>query len=50
LKLPRDLSGDELARALRKFEYEITRQTGILNDVAAYLELDREELIQQLFA
>jgi predicted RNA binding protein YcfA (HicA-like mRNA interferase family) len=28
LKLPRDLSGEELARALRKFEYEITRQTG----------------------
>ena len=28
MKLPRDLSGDELARALRRFGYEITRQTG----------------------
>ncbi len=28
MKLPRDLSGDELARALAKFGYEITRQKG----------------------
>jgi len=28
LKLPRDLSGDELARLLRAYVYEITRQTG----------------------
>jgi hypothetical protein len=28
LKLPRDLSGDELIRALRRFGYQITRQTG----------------------
>jgi predicted RNA binding protein YcfA (HicA-like mRNA interferase family) len=28
LKLPRDLSGIELARLLRKFGYEVTRQTG----------------------
>jgi predicted RNA binding protein YcfA (HicA-like mRNA interferase family) len=28
LKLPRDLSGEELARLLRKYNYEITRQTG----------------------
>jgi predicted RNA binding protein YcfA (HicA-like mRNA interferase family) len=28
LKLPRDLSGDELARLLRRYGYEITRQTG----------------------
>jgi predicted RNA binding protein YcfA (HicA-like mRNA interferase family) len=27
LKLPRDLSGDELIRALRRFGYQITRQT-----------------------
>jgi predicted RNA binding protein YcfA (HicA-like mRNA interferase family) len=28
LKLPRDVSGEDLARALRRFGYEITRQTG----------------------
>ena len=28
MKLPRDLSGDELARALRRFGYESTRQSG----------------------
>ena len=28
MKLPRDLSGEELARSLRKYSYEVTRQTG----------------------
>ena len=28
MKLPRDLSGDELAYLLRRYGYEITRQTG----------------------
>jgi len=28
LKLPRDLSGENLARLLRRFGYEITRQSG----------------------
>ncbi|GAB4540651.1 MAG: hypothetical protein Fur0020_09950 [Thermodesulfovibrionia bacterium] len=28
MKLPRDISGEELAGLLRKFGYEITRQTG----------------------
>ncbi len=28
MKLPRDLSGEDLVRALRRFGYEITRQTG----------------------
>jgi predicted RNA binding protein YcfA (HicA-like mRNA interferase family) len=28
VKLPRDLSGADLARLLRRFGYEITRQTG----------------------
>jgi predicted RNA binding protein YcfA (HicA-like mRNA interferase family) len=28
LKLPRDLSGEKLARLLRRFGYEMTRQTG----------------------
>jgi predicted RNA binding protein YcfA (HicA-like mRNA interferase family) len=80
LKLPRDLSGQQLATLLRPLGYEITRQTGshihltsaakgsehhvsiparstlkvgtpsgILSEVAAYLELDKEELAQQLF-
>ncbi len=28
MRLPRDLSGDELAAALRRLGYEVTRQTG----------------------
>lgn len=28
MKLPRDLSADDLIRALRRFGYEVTRQTG----------------------
>ena len=28
MKLPRDLSGAELAKLLRRYGYEITRQTG----------------------
>jgi len=28
LRLPRNLSGEELARLLRRYGYEITRQTG----------------------
>jgi predicted RNA binding protein YcfA (HicA-like mRNA interferase family) len=28
MKLPRDVSGADLAKALEKFGYEITRQTG----------------------
>lgn len=81
MRLPRDLSGDELARRLRRYGYEPTRQTGshlrltstsqgtehhltvprhdslrigtlsaILADVAGYVGLERDELIQQLFA
>ena len=28
MKLPRDVSGDNLAKALKSFGYQITRQTG----------------------
>jgi predicted RNA binding protein YcfA (HicA-like mRNA interferase family) len=28
LKLPRDLSGDQLTKLLRRYGYEVTRQTG----------------------
>lgn len=28
LRLPRDLSGRDLARALRRYGYEVTRETG----------------------
>lgn len=28
MKLPRDVSGEELVRSLRRFGYEVTRQTG----------------------
>ena len=80
MNLPRDLSGHELAKLLRRYGYEPTRQTGshirltsiycgtehhitlpahdvlrvgtlsaILAAVAAYLELDRSQLEQELF-
>jgi len=79
MKLPRDVSGADLAKRLGSLGYAVTRQTGshlrliasepkqhhvtipnhdplkvgtlagILNDVAAHLEISREELIQRLF-
>ena len=79
MRLPRDLSGSDLAQALRKLGYRVTRQTGshlrltttehgehhltipqhnplrigtlsaILGDVAAHIELSRDELIEKLF-
>ena len=79
MKLPSDLSGAELAKALRLAGYRSSRQTGshirmettergqhhvtvpnhhplkvgtlagILGDVAAHLEISREELVLRLF-
>lgn len=80
MKLPRDLSGQELAGLLRRYGYEVIRQSGshirltsrskvtehhitiplhgslkvgtlagILADVAAYVEIDRSELMDELF-
>ena len=80
MKLPRDISGQQLSSLLRKYGYRITRQTGshirlsselkgaehhvtvpahrnlkvgtlsgILADVASYLEIGREELAEKLF-
>ena len=80
MKLPRDISGKELARLLGRYEYHVTNQTGshmrltstikrtehhvtipthkflkvgtlssILNEVASYLELDRDTLVAKLF-
>jgi predicted RNA binding protein YcfA (HicA-like mRNA interferase family) len=79
MRLKRDLSGAELAKALRLIGYEKVRQTGshirmvttqggqhhvtvpnhnpikigtlsgILGDVAAHLEITRDELAQRLF-
>ena len=79
MKIPRDISGKELAKLLSKLSYTITRQTGshirltsskqpehhitipahkslkvgtgnsILNDVATYLELTKEIVIEKLF-
>lgn len=40
MRLPRDLSGDDLARALKTLGYQITRQTG------SHLRLTTEELGQ----
>ena len=80
MKLPRDLSGAELAALLGRHGYEISRQTGshlrltstargsehhitipahrslrvgtlsgILADLASYLEMGKEELAESLF-
>ncbi len=79
MKIPRGLGGEELTRLLKKYDYEITRQTGshirlttnlkgehhitipkhkplkvgtlsnILSDIAKYLELDKQILINELF-
>jgi len=80
LKLPRDLKAEELINLLRRYGYQVTRQSGshirltstitgtehhitvpqhnplkpgtlsgIIDDVAAYLKIERKELIQRLF-
>ncbi|MDE3095997.1 MAG: type II toxin-antitoxin system HicA family toxin [Chloroflexota bacterium] len=80
MRLPRDLSGAELASLLGRFGYQSTRQTGshlrltstrkgtphhitvplhqdlklgtlsgIISEVAAYLEIEREECAEALF-
>jgi predicted RNA binding protein YcfA (HicA-like mRNA interferase family) len=79
MKIPRDVSGEILLKLLKKYGFEVTRQTGshirltttlrgqyhitipkhkilkigmlnnILSDIASYLEMDKEELIQELF-
>ncbi|MBM4247609.1 MAG: type II toxin-antitoxin system HicA family toxin [Deltaproteobacteria bacterium] len=79
MRLPRDVSGDDLIRALAKRGYRVTRQVGshvrlsvitergehhvtvprhdrlrvgtlagALQDVAAWLEIDRDDLIAEL--
>lgn len=80
MRIPRDISGDQLARLLEKFNYMISRQTGshlrlttnqngehhitiprhknlkigtlnsILSDIAQHLEIDKNQLIEELFA
>jgi predicted RNA binding protein YcfA (HicA-like mRNA interferase family) len=80
VRLPRNLSGVELARLLHRYGYQITRQTGshvrltstvkgrahhitvpahkelkvgtlnaILVSVGAYLEIERRQLLEELF-
>ena len=51
MKLPRDVSGHDLAQRLRQFGYEVTRQTlsGIVGAVADHLGKDRAEVIDELF-
>ena len=80
MKLPRDISGTELATKLARYNYSVTRQTGshirltttykgpehhvtipahdflkigmlnaILSSIASYLEMEKEELINELF-
>ena len=78
MRLPRNLDGDDLAKFLRRYGYQVTRQVGshmrltttrlgehhitiprhkplrvgtlnnILKDVAAHLEMSRDELLQEL--
>jgi predicted RNA binding protein YcfA (HicA-like mRNA interferase family) len=79
-KVPRDISGKELARLLKKCDYQITRQTGshirlsstskgfehkitipdhqtikigtlnnILTDIAEYLQMSKQDLLDLLF-
>jgi len=80
VRIPRDLTGDELAKLLAPLGYHITRQAGshmrltahepsehhltiprhnplrvgtlggILNDVAAHLNITRDELAARLFS
>lgn len=53
MKLPRGMSGAALVKARGRLGYETTRQmgtlAGILFAVAETRDLDRDELIRQLF-
>ena len=49
MKLPRDLSGAELAKNLGRVGYEIGTLGAILGEVATHLKLRREELLARLF-
>jgi predicted RNA binding protein YcfA (HicA-like mRNA interferase family) len=80
MKIPRDISSDNLIQLLKKYDYKITHQTGshvrltpnikniehhitipkhkdlkigtlnnILKDTSGYLEIDKDNLIQNLF-
>ena len=80
MKLPRDLAGEKLSSSLRRYGYQVSRQTGshlrltsftkgtqhhvtipahkelrlgtlhsILSDIASYLEIELETLIEELF-
>jgi predicted RNA binding protein YcfA (HicA-like mRNA interferase family) len=79
-KIPRDISGRELAKLLDRYKYKIVRESGshirlvsnyqtsehkitipdhqsikigtlnnILNDIAEYLKMSKQELINELF-
>jgi len=81
MKLPRDMGGEELARLMGKYGYQVTRQTGshlrltstrmgtehhitiprhrplrvgtlsnIVNDIADYLDMERQSLVDELFS
>ncbi len=47
MKLPHDLSGDDLARALAVLGFGAL--AGIVADAAAHLEMGRQELLNRLF-
>lgn len=79
MKIPRDISGEDLAKLIKKYGYQISRQTGshirlttcvngehhitipnhkylkigtingILSDIAGYLKIDKQVLIEELF-
>jgi len=79
MKIPRNISGEKLSKLLKRFDFEITRQTGshlrlttkirgeyhitipkhknlkigtlnsILTDIANYLEIDKNQLLVELF-
>ena len=79
-KIPRDISGRELAKLLSRYKYKVVRESGshirlvsthqqtehkitipdhqstkigtlnnILNDIAEYLKISKQELINELF-
>ncbi|MDO8691323.1 MAG: type II toxin-antitoxin system HicA family toxin [Dehalococcoidia bacterium] len=80
MRLPRDVSGSRLSSLVRRYGYEVTRQTGshmrltstargsqhhitvpahkeltvgtlnaILTDIASYLEMDCQDLVEGIF-
>jgi len=48
MKLPRDLSGDEIVKGLRRVAVKTGTLGSILGSVSSHLRIDRDELLRRM--